>query len=287
MSAASLARIALALGFGVSAMAIFSQPAAAKDAAMAPKEAAAAPKPARLPDGHPNWTGFWSAKGGLLDHDIGLGGSAELPPGVKPGPPPIPFADFPALKSPYRERLAGFMVKMMKEGSAPDPVAQCFPPGMPRMMSMVYGMELLQTKGQVAITSEWQAASRRIWLDRKDHPPADELDPSYVGDSVGHWEGDVLVVDTVGIRDDVPLNYSGLMHSTKLHMVERFSQTAPGILVDDFTMDDPDVFSGVWHHRETYRYRPDLRIKEYVCLDNNRNVGSDGAQDFSKDPSRK
>lgn len=286
MSAASrsLTRIvsSLALAASVVTLSGIGTSAFAETAAEVAQKPVVPPKPKRLADGHPNWTGFWVPVKGLLQMDIGLGGSPELPPGTKPAPPPIPFGDFPPLKSPYREKLAAFFAKMIKDGEVADPVAKCFPPGMPRMMGMVYGMELLQTAGQVAITSEWQAASRRIWLDRKDHPPADELDPSYAGDSVGHWEGDTLVVDTVGIRDDVPLNYTGLTHSGKMHIVERFTQVSPGILQIEFTITDPDVFTKPWVHLETYRYRPDLRIREYVCLENNRNVGENGEATFAK-----
>jgi len=258
---------------------VLSTAAMAETAAEAAKKPVTPPKPARLADGHPNWTGFWVPVDGLLQHDIGLGGSPQMPAGSPPPPPP-PFSHSAPLKSPYREQYAAFLAKMAA-GAVADPVARCFPPGMPRMMAMVYGMELLQTPGQIAITSEWQAASRRVWLDRTTHPAATDLDPSYAGDSIGHWEGNTLIVDTVGIRDDVPVNYIGLPHSPKLHIVEHFMQISPGILVDDVTIDDPDVFEKPWTERQTFRYRPDLRIQEYVCLENNRNVGANGEAVFT------
>jgi len=93
--------------------------------------------------------------------------------------------------------------------------------GMPRMMGMIYGMELLQTPGQITMTSEWQDASRRVWLNRSQHPPADELDPTYAGDSIGHWQGDTLVVDTVGVREDVPLNF-GAYRTARICTSTRF-----------------------------------------------------------------
>lgn len=318
---------ALALGVSTIVVAIVGTTAVAQTAAEVAKGPVVPPKPARLPDGYPNWTGFWVPTGGMLEHDIGLGGTpvvdgapatlpgqtsptagvgvalppppgAAPPPGAVPppgaggppsgglsnGPPAAlaPFADFPPLKSPYKENLMAFMMKAMKTGEVSDPVARCLPPGMPRVMTMVYGMEILQTPKVIAITSEWQAENRRVWMDRKNHPPADELDPTYNGDSIGHWEGDTLVIDTVGVREDVPLNYTGLMHGPKLHIIERLTQTSPGILTDEFTIDDPDVFVKPWIHKETYRHRPDLRIQEYICEENNRNVGAEGEATFKK-----
>ena len=148
------------------------------------------------------------------------------------------------------------------------------------MMNMTYGMEILQTPKVIAITSEWGPATRRIWLDGRKHPPEDELDATYSGDSIGHWEGDVLVVDTVGLRTEAVLNQSGLMHSEKLHLVERFSAPKPGVLVDEITVIDPDVFSAPWKLVRRYGYRPDLSLREYVCQDNNRNVSADGKPSF-------
>ena len=250
----------------------------AETAAQGAKKPIVPPSPGRLPDGKPNWTGFWVPMHGMLEVNIGLGGSNGGPP-LKMAPP---FSKFSALKSPYKENFDKKIAEAKTGGKVADPVALCFPPGMPRMMSMVYGMELLQTPGQVAITSEWQAASRRIWLNRKSHPDVDELDPTYAGDSIGHWEGDTLIVDTVGIRDDVPLNYDGLPHSDKLHVTEKFSESAPGVLIDEITIEDSDAFVSPWKEFETYRYRPDLSIREYVCLENNRNVGKDGEAKFEK-----
>jgi len=254
------------------------EPVRGETAAQAARKPVQPPMPYRLADGHPNWTGFWAPSPGMLEFNIGLGG---VPAGAPLAAMVRPFSHFSALKSPYKEQLATAM-READAGKVMDPVAQCFPPGMPRMMGMVYGMELLQTPGQIAVTSEWQASSRRIWLNQSSHTPAEELDPTYAGESIGHWEGDTLVVDTIGIRGDVPLNYDSLPHSDKLHVVERFTETTPGKLTDEITIEDPDAFVAPWKEIETYRYRPDLRIREFVCLENNRNVGEHGEAVFDK-----
>jgi hypothetical protein len=241
------------------------------------------PSPKRLPDGKPNWTGFWAPVGGLLDIDIGLGGVPAKPdaPAGSENLRRAPFSNYSALKSPYKEQLDKFRADAAA-GKVADPVALCFPPGMPRMMVMVYGMELLQTPGQITVTSEWQAASRRVWLNQRSHPSNNELDPTYAGHSIGHWEGDTLIVDTVGIREDVPVNYAGLPHSNRMHIVEKFTSKTPGLLTDEITIEDPDAFAAPWVEVETYRYRPDQHLEEYECLENNRNVGSKGEAIFSK-----
>lgn len=259
--------------------AALASPAAAQFGAPPPDQLTGAPfTPARLPDGHPNWTGFWIPPKGLLDVYRG-------PSGVTGQPANINTAevrrDLPPLKSPYKERYAE-AVKKSQEGTLPDPIAACFPPGMPAMMGMVYGMEILQTPNIVAITSEWQAETRRIWMDIKKHPPAEELDDTYAGHSIGHWEGDVLVVDTVGLRPEVSLDFSHLPHSSKTRISERFSQVKPGVLVDDITVEDPDLFTGPWKYQTSYIHKPGLRLEEYNCLDNNRNVDAEGRALFDK-----
>jgi hypothetical protein len=239
------------------------------------------PSPKRLPDGKPNWTGFWAPVGGLLDIDIGLGGVAGKADTRTEELRRPPFSNYPALKSPYKEQLEKANADMAS-GKFADPVALCFPPGMPRVMVMVYGMEFLQTPGQITMTSEWQAESRRVWLKQTKHPSDDELDPTYAGHSIGHWEGDTLVVDTVGIREDVPVNYAGLPHSKRMHIIEKFTSKKPGFLTDEITIDDPDAFVAPWVEVETYRYRPDQHLEEYECLENNRNVGPQGEAVFPK-----
>lgn len=284
---------ALAMTMMMGAGAVTGVPASAQpDASKSPpKPKAATPMPARLADGHLNLMGIWTRPGGLLDVYHG-------PSGVTPASKPTPAISGPGdagqrgdnsgsivpehapLKEPYKAQFA-VMQKNMAAGTGIDPVAICLPPGMPRMMGAVYGIEILQTPGQITITSEWQAASRRIWLNEKTHPPLEEIDPTYAGHSIGHWEGDTLVVDTVGLRADPPINQSGLPHSDKMHLIERIS-LHDGKLVDDVTVDDPEAYEGPWKITFDYHYRPDLKLQEYVCEENNRNIGANGAASFGK-----
>ena len=235
------------------------------------------PVPARLPDGRPNWTGFWIVPNGLLDTYRGPSGLQGQPAGLNTRSARRP--DIPTLKEPY-EAMYLEALRKSAAGELPDPVSACFPPGMPRVMVMIYGMEILQTPNIISITSEWGPASRRVWMDLDEHPPLEEIDPTYQGHSIGRWEDDTLVISTVGIREDVPLDFGQLPHSPKLHVIERFTEVRPGVLVNELTVEDPEVFEEPWTSRYVYVYRPDYRLQEFVCQENNRNIDADGHSVF-------
>lgn len=274
-----------ALGYVIcvgAALVLAAPPINAQSPAPAPASATAKPaippSPARLPDGKPNWTGFWVPVGGLMEVYRGPSGVDNAAEGPATNTPQ-PARDLPALKSPYKEQYEA-RIEAAKKGPLPDLVALCYPMGMPRMMSVIYGMELLQTPNVISITGEWNAQMRRIWMDLKEHPPEDELEETYSGHSIGRWEGDTLVVETVGIRQDIPIDRLGLLHSKRLRITERFTQKTPGILTIEQTIEDPEVFDGPWKSVRTLRHRPDLRLREFVCLENNRNVDEQGLPTF-------
>jgi len=267
--------------FAILLLGVFSAARCAEGARSTAPLVQPVPRPAHLPDGEPNWTGFWTPIGGLLDKNFGPG--ATIPPvdpnaaGSQEGIPP-----HAALKSPYKERYER-QLEAAREGKVlSDPPARCLPPGMPEMMVGVYGLEILQTAGQVTITSEWGPESRRIWTDGRKHPDPDDILPSYGGHSIGYWEGDVLIADTAYVRADVRLDESGLPHSANMRLKERFHSPKPGILVDEITIDDPMAYIAPWTITKRYRYRPELNLEEYVCEENNRNVGPNGEPVFKK-----
>lgn len=229
--------------------------------AMAAEPGPMPPKPARLPDGRPNWTGVWVSVGGLIDGSTQAYASGNNAP--KEGAP---------LKSPFKERYQALLDQAAANKPPPDPTAACLPPGMPRMMNMPYTMEILQTPGQVTIFGEWQAATRRIFLNRA-MPAADDIIPTYNGLSIGRWEGDTLVVETVGIREDTPLDVSGRPHSDQMTLTERWRMTDPLTLTDEITVKDPKAYEASYVMVRRFHHRPDLFIQEYVCEENNRDGG--------------
>ncbi|WAT18692.1 hypothetical protein OZN62_03710 [Aurantiacibacter sp. MUD11] len=163
------------------------------------------------------------------------------------------------------------------------PRGNCSPPGLPRIMMLPqYPYEFLFTPGRVTINQEAWMQTRTIWTDGRDHPPLEELDPSYHGHSIGHWEGDVLVVDTIGIDEGLEID-DGARHSNQFRLVERIhlDPDDPDVLVNEMRMTDPVAFAEPWE--VTMRYRRDRHgaLIEFQCSENNRNpVNEDGETQF-------
>lgn len=184
-----------------------------------------------------------------------------------------PSNELPPYNAEYRRRYDLALAARNRGERVADPTSRCLPQGMPRFMVASYPLEILQTKGQVTIIAEWSSQVRRIFTDGRGHPPADEVDVTFNGHSIGHWEGQTLVVDTIGIRGDTSFDASPLTHSDQLTVGERIYLKDPKTLVVDLTVTDPGAFTAPWKVRRTYRHGgPDARIMEYVCEENNRDV---------------
>jgi|SRR5579872_4426487 len=215
---------------------------------------------ARLPD----FGGIWVRQGSFL-----------FDPAVRD-----PLKLEPPYKSDWMQRFDAHRKQVAETGVATlDPTAGCLPPGMPRMMSVVYPMEILMTPGQVTLITEWMGQIRRVYTDGRKHP--DDPDVTYVGHSIGHWEKDVLVIDTVAINGDTLLDQSGMRHSDQIHVIERMRLKDPQTLENQLTVEDPVAFIHPWTVTRTFkRAKPGEEIREYVCLENNRNpIKADGSVD--------
>jgi hypothetical protein len=151
-----------------------------------------------------------------------------------------------------------------------SPMANCVPPGMPGTMSQPYPIEILYTPGMVTVIAEAFMQVRHIYTDGRAHP--DDPDLTYNGHSIGHWDGDTLVVDSVGFTKDTPLGMNmGQRHSEKMHMVERFHLKDPKTLEIATTIDDPEALAKPWTRTISYARHPDWTLAEYICQQNNRN----------------
>ena len=149
-----------------------------------------------------------------------------------------------------------------------DPNLACLPLGLPRfMISVPYPMEIFQVPTRVIFLQEGPQTMRQIHMNRQ-HPK--DLDPTYSGDSIGKWEGDTLVVDTIGFNDKTWLDGSGLPHSEAMHLVERIRRIDHDTLVYDFTVEDPKAYTKPLSGHEVYKLKPDWEIHEYVCEENNK-----------------
>jgi len=148
------------------------------------------------------------------------------------------------------------------------PGSLCSPYGMPTMMQVaVYPMELIQTPKQVTVIAEAFSEVRRIYMG-KPQAPLDDVSPGYYGRSVGRWEGDTLVVNTIGIGPSAK-GYQGMPHSEQMRITERLRRPDANTLHDQITIEDPVVLEKPVTYTLVYRRVPDYEMVEFVC-DNNR-----------------
>ena len=159
--------------------------------------------------------------------------------------------ELPAFTPEYKTKYDKVQVSRESGSEETEPVARCLPPGMPWFTLAQYGLEILQTRDKIAFFSEWMDSYRRVYLDGR-KPPKD-LDPSYNGYSTGHWEGDTLVVETIGLRDDTTLDRYGSPHSDAMTISERFRLTSPDVLEDKVSVKDPKAFTKSWEFVRSYR----------------------------------
>jgi hypothetical protein len=225
----------------------------------------------------PDMTGSWE-RGGPGALARGQGTDPRTPPPV-PQPPLRPqyLPEWQAAQRAAREATA-------KGQPVGINWVNCLPDGMPGMMQGPCPFEMLQTKGQVTIIQESFTQVRRILLDRP-QKPIDEVDPSFYGHSVGRWEGDTLVVDTVGIKETV--RYQNTPHSSQMRITERMKLLEPNLLSDAITIEDPVTLEKPWTFSFVYRKLPDYTLLEYICEDNREYIDEKGLQRMRLDTQQK
>ena len=128
--------------------------------------------------------------------------------------------------------------------SKDDPEGHCLPPGVPRVMYTPHPMEFLQLPNRIVIIYEIGTLWRIVWMDGRQHPT--DPNPTFLGDSIGHWEGDTLVVDVVGFNTRTWLELAGHPHGEKLHVIEKFSRPDFNTLHYEATIDDPEYYTEPW-----------------------------------------
>lgn len=149
---------------------------------------------------------------------------------------------------------------------------ECYPQGFPRVMTMAMPFEILATDKKLVLIPEEQSPIRTIWVDGRSHPT--DLDPTYMGNSVAHWDGAVLVVDTIGLRAETYVDFTNVPHSSELHGIERLSlEDSDNTLKDQITLIDPKALAKPWTVTRIYK-RAHYDIQESVCEENNRNTGT-------------
>ena len=181
------------------------------------------------------------------------------------GPPKPPSYTPEAAKA-----VADFNAKRKEGENLQTEDANCVPPGMPRMLQMPYPIEFLFTPGRVTILTEAYMQVRRIYTDGRKLPA--DPDPQFNGNSVGHWEGDVLVVETVGLEPKTTL-MTAIHPTEQTKITERFHiDPTSKNLIDEMEMSDPTIFTEPYKTQLTFASRPDWAIREYICEENNRDA---------------
>ena len=244
--------------------AVFAQPPLAKDPGPflvpgqfgdvpAPPKAVAGPAP-HLPDGRPDFGGKGAWYPGFA------GNIAETKwKGVKSADThvDVPFQPWSLLL--FNERVETI--------GKDDPEAHCLPVGVPRYMFDPYAFQIVQTKDQVVFLFEGDNYPWRVVpLDRTTHPR--DVNPTWMGDAVGRYEGDTLVVDVVGFNGKAWLDQAGHAQTPQAHIIERYTRTDSLTLKYEVTIDDPGAYLKPWTARNTVRWRPGLELLEYVCQEN-------------------
>lgn len=193
-------------------------------------------------------------------------------PGYGPGDPPIARNIARNLDEdavPLLPSARELMRQRAETNSKDDPEGLCLPMGTPRKDP--YPWKFVQTPTLLLILYEGNVHSyRQIFLDGRLHD-ADAID-TWWGDSIGHWEGDTLVVDTVGFNDKAWLDLAGHPRTDKAHIIERFTRPELGRMNIEITIDDPGAYARPWKVFESSQLAPDWEIIEYVCNENNRDV---------------
>ncbi len=217
----------------------------------------------------------------------GRGGDPNWPPA---GPTPRTADGKPDLSGNWQPNAIGQNVDMIRAGvevpmlpeakaiydkrkaalGREDPEARCLPPGVPRMSTTPYPWSFLQTPKEIWIVYEGGAhVWRKIFMDGRPHDPRAEQ--TWLGDSIGHWEGDTLVVETIGQNDISWIDAAGIPHSTDMKVTERITRPDLGHLEIVHTIDDPKTFSKSW----SFTTKPSLlkgELIEYICQENNKDI---------------
>ena len=235
--------------------------AALAQKAPAPPTAADWAALAKLPD----LTGVWEAA--LGGGGGGARGAAAAPTagrGAAPAAARGATAAGPQLTPEYAAKRDALRALAREDNES----ANCLPPGMPGIMTQPYPMEFLLTPGKVTIVIEAYTQVRHIYTDGRKLP--EDPDEKFFGTSIGHWEGDTLVVETVGFSPLTQLA-AGIPHSDSMKIVERFRLTDPDTMSIETTITDPKALTAPFTSSRTLKRHRNWTIAEYICEENNHN----------------
>jgi hypothetical protein len=234
----------------------------------------------RGPDGKPDLNGIWQV---LNEANYDLEAHVARPAlALRAGPyGPVPAARVLALGAvgavppglgvveggeiPYKPEALARRKQNQEDWLNLDPEIKCYLPGVPRATYMPYPLQILQSASALTFVYEYAGAVRNIYLGSPGPAPAD----SWMGQSVGHWEGDTLVIDVTDLNDQTWFDRAGNFHSDKLHVVERYTRTSPDVISYEATIDDPNVFTRPWKIAMPLyrRQEKNVQILDFKCVE--------------------
>jgi hypothetical protein len=226
---------------------------------------AEANKGPRTGDGKPDLNGVWqalnSANWDIQEHaarpgPVALGAMGAVPPGLGV----VEGGEIPYLPAAAAKKKENFENRLTA-----DPEIKCYLPGVPRATYMPYPFQIVQNPKDILIAYEYAGATRTIFMDKAPPSPTD----SWMGHSVGHWEGDTLVVDVTSLTDQTWFDRAGNFHSDALHVIERYTHLTPDALTYEATIEDPKVFSRPWKMSMPLyrRLEKNAQVLEFKCVE--------------------
>jgi hypothetical protein len=226
-----------------------------------------ADKPVPRVNGKPDLSGTWIPGSTLLlfegEQSVAAARAYDAAHGRAAAPPPE--------SPPYKPDAEKQRQYYLGRKGIDDPMARCLLSGVPRIMFRPLPFEIVQLPNRVHSLYENHHAFRNIPTDGTPHP--DDLEPSYLGDSIGRWDGDTLVVDVTGFNDKSWLQGVGTVHSEQLRVTERYTRDTFETIRYEVTIEDPETLTKPWHMQDTMRLRPNERLREYECIESNEDIG--------------
>src|SRR5262245_15196902 len=234
----------------------------------------------RTPDGKPDLNGIWQALNEAhYNIELHLARPAmALRPwayGAVPSAPVLALGAVGAVppgvgvveggELPYKPEALATRKENRENWLTKDPEIKCYLPGVPRATYMPYPFQILQSPKALFFAYEYAGAVRNIYLNDPGPPPVD----SWMGQSVGHWEGETLVVDVRGFNDQTWFDRAGNFHSDALHVVERYTRTSPDIIQYEATIEDPKVFTRPWKMSMPLyrRQEKNAQLLDFKCVE--------------------
>ena len=247
----------------------------------------AAPPP-RTADGKPDFSGLWEPARGAGGRGRGgesFNGTKPLPFAIPSSPDDPPVAQFFNIGAGFKEKLppmtpwaTELRAQRKANNNKDNPDAACLPLGLTQLHMHPQPREVVQTPREIVVLYEANDNTRRILTDGRRLPAANDVTPWWYGYSVGRWDGDTLVVETTGFRDDVWLDVEGSPLTSTGKMTERWRRLKFGLMQIEITIQDPKAYTRPFTVRVNHQLMPDTELMEFVCQerDAKHSVGQEG-----------